>query len=124
MVNLIRGPEIDSRSHFFDSAGWNEYETGDFVNARNEFGDALALDSTSAGAQIGYAWTTMQIPGANVQDVLTIITDDATTDLEDWEAEVEASILADSETTTLERLIADLPVSGSRIYFRVRRLDE
>jgi aryl sulfotransferase len=26
MVNLIRGPEVDARSRFFDSAGWNEYQ--------------------------------------------------------------------------------------------------
>jgi aryl sulfotransferase len=26
MVNLIRGPKIEARSRFFDSAGWNDYQ--------------------------------------------------------------------------------------------------
>ena len=44
---------------------------------------------------------------------------DASTDMGDWESEVEDSIPADGETTTIERLLADLPVSGPRIFFRV-----
>ena len=46
---------------------------------------------------------------------------DASTDLVDWSAEVDDGILADSETTTIERLIADLPVTGPRVFFRIRQ---
>ncbi|MFC1481147.1 hypothetical protein ACFL6E_02750 [Candidatus Neomarinimicrobiota bacterium] len=76
-----KGPTRSERIQAYIDAGWTEYAANEFTDARDEFGSALDLDSTSAGAQVGYAWSTMQIPRADVRDVFSIITNDATEDL-------------------------------------------
>ena len=45
---------------------------------------------------------------------------DASTDLGDWDTEVDDNIESGGETTTLEQQIDDLPIVGPRIFFRVR----
>ena len=70
----------------------------------------ITLVDTPEGEAVRITWDSKLGTSYNV---------DASTDMTDWSAEVEDSIQAEGDSTTLERLIADLPVSGPRIYFRV-----
>ncbi len=47
---------------------------------------------------------------------------DTSTDLENWDTEVANGIEATDESTTFEEQIADLPLGGPKVYFRVREL--
>lgn len=76
------GPTTSEQIQAFIDTGWKQFNAANYTAARTEFGDALNLDSTSAGAQVGYAWSLMRIPGSDMQTLLSIITSDSTDALE------------------------------------------